>query len=59
MFFGDEYGRLSGADLPGLGEAVSLIVPHCDPTVNLHDVYHVVEDGMLVDIWDVDARGVL
>lgn len=59
MFFGDEYGRLAGSDLPGLGEAVALIVPHCDPTVNLHDVYHVVEDGTLVDIWDIDARGVL
>ena len=41
------------------GEAggLSLVPPHCDPTVNLHDVYHVVEGGALVAIWPVDARG--
>jgi D-serine deaminase-like pyridoxal phosphate-dependent protein len=29
----------------------------CDPTVNLHDFYHVVRGSKLVDIWPVDARG--
>ncbi len=36
---------------------MSLIVPHCDPTVNLYDHYHVVAGDTLVDIWPVSARG--
>jgi D-serine deaminase-like pyridoxal phosphate-dependent protein len=32
-------------------------VPHCDPSVNLHDVYHCVRGDTLVDIWPIDARG--
>lgn len=59
-FMGDEHGALIA---PGIGEtlrpgdAVSLIVPHCDPTVNLYDHYHIVRGDTLVDIWPVSARG--
>ncbi len=56
-FMGDEHGALIGDDLPGLGERVSLGAPHCDPTVNLYDAYHVVEGGELAAIWPVTARG--
>ena len=59
-FFGDEHGRLilaAGAPRPPLGTMVECVTPHCDPTVNLHDFYHVVSGDMLVDIWPVDARG--
>ena len=59
-FFGDEHGKLilpSGAPRPALGAIVECVTPHCDPTVNLHDVYHVVRGDTLVDIWPVDARG--
>jgi 3-hydroxy-D-aspartate aldolase len=42
-----------------LGAKVELLAPHCDPTVNLHDVYHCVRGDTLVDIWPVDARGSL
>jgi D-serine deaminase-like pyridoxal phosphate-dependent protein len=35
------------------------VTPHCDPTVNLHDVLHVIEGDTLIDIWRIDARGVL
>lgn len=60
VFMGDEHAALIA---PGIGErlrpgdAVSLTVPHCDPTVNLYDFYHVVRDGTVVDIWPVSARG--
>ena len=61
--FGDEHGKVilpEGAnEKPGLGDPILLITPHCDPTVNLHDYYHVVDGDTLVDIWPVDARGVL
>lgn len=55
----DEQGRLlftSGNALP-VGATITCAVPHCDPTVNLYDHYHVVRGDMLVDIWPVDARG--
>ncbi len=60
FFFGDEQGgiMLGGTDkhLP-LGSVVSCTAPHCDPTVNLYDAYHVVDGDRLVAIWPVDARG--
>jgi 3-hydroxy-D-aspartate aldolase len=56
LFMGDEHGALIGASLP-VGQRVTLVVPHCDPTVNLYDFYHVVRDNTLVEIWPVSARG--
>lgn len=59
-FMGDEHAALIA---PGIGEQlipgdpVTLTVPHCDPTVNLYDHYHVVEGDTLVAIWPVSARG--
>ncbi len=59
-FFGDEHGKLfvpAGAARPALGAVIECVTPHCDPTVNLHDFYHVVDGDTLVEIWPVDARG--
>ncbi|MGH6975955.1 MAG: DSD1 family PLP-dependent enzyme [Stellaceae bacterium] len=59
-FFGDEHGKLfvpTGAARPALGAVIECVTPHCDPTVNLHDFYHVVDGDTLVEIWPVDARG--
>lgn len=58
-FRGDEQG---GLDLgPGHalepGAVITCAVPHCDPTVNLYDHYHVVRGDTLIDIWPIDARG--
>ncbi|MGH6896627.1 MAG: DSD1 family PLP-dependent enzyme [Geminicoccaceae bacterium] len=61
-FFGDEHGRIELADAPQhlpVGTALECITPHCDPTVNLYDVYHVVHGDVLVDIWPIDARGAI
>lgn len=60
-YYGDEHGRLTigQADKLGVGALVDLYPPHCDPTVNLHDFLHIVSDGVLTDIWRIDARGVL
>jgi D-serine deaminase-like pyridoxal phosphate-dependent protein len=58
VFMGDEHGALIAPDHPfRIGDHVSLTVPHCDPTVNLYEAYHVVRDGTLIDIWPVDGRG--
>lgn len=59
FFFGDEQGGIflpDGQDL-ALGHVLTALTPHCDPTVNLYDVYHVVEGDMLIDIWPIEARG--
>jgi 3-hydroxy-D-aspartate aldolase len=60
-YAGDEHGRLffppSAGPVPALGARIELVTPHCDPTVNLHDFYHIVRGDTLVDIWPVDARG--
>lgn len=60
VFMGDEHGALIS---PGIGDdlkpgdCVTLTVPHCDPTVNLYDNYHVVRGETLIDLWPVSARG--
>ncbi|MGZ0190121.1 MAG: DSD1 family PLP-dependent enzyme [Alphaproteobacteria bacterium] len=57
---GDEHGRITlpaGAAPLKIGDMLECVTPHCDPTVNLHDCYHVCRGDTLVDIWPVDARG--
>jgi 3-hydroxy-D-aspartate aldolase len=60
FFFGDEQGGVmleSKEESLPLGSLINCITPHCDPTVNLYDVYHCVRGDTLVDIWEVTARG--
>jgi 3-hydroxy-D-aspartate aldolase len=59
-FMGDEHLAViapEGKAAPAHGEQVILTPPHCDPTVNLYESYHVVQGDTLVDIWPVTARG--
>jgi len=59
-FKGDEFGRL---DLPqgvgplAVGTRVVLIPSHCDPTVNLHGVYHLLREGSSAGTWPAEGRG--
>ena len=58
--FGDEHGKITavnGAKLPSYGEVLELIVPHCDPTINLFDQFFITENDIVVEIWDIDLRG--
>jgi D-serine deaminase-like pyridoxal phosphate-dependent protein len=58
VFMGDEHGALIAMDHAfNVGDRVVLTPPHCDPTVNLYDAYHLVRGGTLIDIWPVSARG--
>ena len=56
-------GKVVAVELAGgtvaLGSAgvIELVPSHCDTTVNLHDVYWVVRDGRLEDVWPIAARG--
>jgi D-serine deaminase-like pyridoxal phosphate-dependent protein len=59
-FMGDEHLAVippEGQAAPAHGEQVILVPPHCDPTVNMYESYHVVKGDTLVDIWPVTARG--
>ena len=59
-FMGDEHGAVvppRGEASPKLGDVLTFAAPHCDPTVNLYDAYHVVRADTLVDIWRVQGRG--
>ena len=59
-FMGDEHLAViapKGQPAPKLGDQVVLTPPHCDPTVNLYESFHVVKGDTLVDIWPVTARG--
>jgi D-serine deaminase-like pyridoxal phosphate-dependent protein len=40
-----------------LGDTVELLPGYAPTTVNLYDVYHVVENGVVTDIWPVIPRG--
>jgi 3-hydroxy-D-aspartate aldolase len=59
FFLGDEHGALlcPQGNPPGLAEIVTLAAPHCDPTVNLYDTYHVVVGDTLQALWPVAGRG--
>lgn len=60
FFFGDEQGGLAfspGSNGLALGARVRCVTPHCDPTVNLYDFYHVMDGERLVALWPVEARG--
>ncbi len=60
FFFGDEQGGIllsSANEKLALGTTLTAITPHCDPTVNLYDAYHVLDGDTLVDIWPIEARG--
>lgn len=59
-FKGDEFGRLNlpaGAPALAVGDRVALMPSHCDPTANLHGLYHLRRAGGLAGIWPAEARG--
>jgi D-serine deaminase-like pyridoxal phosphate-dependent protein len=60
FFFGDEQGGVlysTATTKLKPGNVLTCVVPHCDPTVNLYDVYHAVRGDTLEAIWPVDSRG--
>jgi D-serine deaminase-like pyridoxal phosphate-dependent protein len=59
-FGGDEFGIISWEDAPSrlleLGDRLELIVPHCDPTVNLYDRIYACRGDRVEEIWSVMGR---
>ena len=59
-FRGDEHGALELADAEreiALGDKIELVVPHCDPNVNLYDRMYCVRGDYVQQVWKIDARG--
>ncbi|MFN0103729.1 MAG: alanine racemase [Bryobacteraceae bacterium] len=48
---GDEHGFLFAERLPSLGDAVSFVVPHCDPTANLHEKMYACRGDTVEEVW--------
>jgi D-serine deaminase-like pyridoxal phosphate-dependent protein len=60
FFFGDEQGGVVYSESAGKlkpTDVLTCVVPHCDPTVNLYDVYHAVRGDTLVALWPIEGRG--
>ena len=57
---GDEFGALTPSEpsgkLPAIGERLELIVPHCDPSVNLYDRLYACRGETVEEIWPIAAR---
>jgi len=57
---GDEHGRLDLAHAQRevrVGDRLELLVPHCDPTVNLYDRLYAVRGERVEGVWPIAARG--
>jgi D-serine deaminase-like pyridoxal phosphate-dependent protein len=59
---GDEHGMLTPSGEPDrvelrVGDRVTLVPSHVDPTINLHDVMYAHRGGTVVATWAVAARG--
>ncbi|AGW95399.1 alanine racemase [Ralstonia pickettii DTP0602] len=56
----DEHGVfevLNGDSQEWLGNKLMLVPGHCDPTANLHAQYVCFRAGHVVDLWEIEARG--
>lgn len=54
----EEHGRFAAArSRVAVGDVVEVIPGYAPATVNLFDAYHVVENGVVSDIWPVIPRG--
>lgn len=40
-----------------VGDKIDLIVPHCDPVVNLYDRLYAIRHEKVEDVWPISARG--
>ena len=56
---GDEFGILtleSPRQKINLGDKLELIIPHCDPSVNLYDRIYACRKDKVEEIWSVMER---
>jgi D-serine deaminase-like pyridoxal phosphate-dependent protein len=56
MFCSDEHTNIIPNRAMRPGDRVTLVPAHIDPTMSQHERLHIVRDGEVVDIWDIDMR---
>jgi D-serine deaminase-like pyridoxal phosphate-dependent protein len=56
----DEFGSITfkeAAKTYKMGDRLELIVPHCDPVVNLYDYMYATRNDRVEAVWEITARG--
>jgi D-serine deaminase-like pyridoxal phosphate-dependent protein len=57
----DEFGVIQFKEPPSksykIGDKLEVIIPHCDPVVNLYDQMYGVRNDRVETVWRIDARG--
>jgi D-serine deaminase-like pyridoxal phosphate-dependent protein len=56
----DEFGSITFKDAGKsyqMGDRLELIVPHCDPVVNLYDYIYATRNDRVEAVWEITARG--
>ncbi|HYB96966.1 MAG TPA: DSD1 family PLP-dependent enzyme [Vicinamibacterales bacterium] len=56
----DEFGSITFKEASKaykMGDKLELIVPHCDPVVNLYDYIYGVRNDRVESVWEITARG--
>ena len=60
-FMGDEHGKITIPKKSNkrlkYGEIVIIQPSHCDPTVNLYNKFHIINNGKTSNYFEIDARG--
>jgi D-serine deaminase-like pyridoxal phosphate-dependent protein len=57
LFCSDEHITFSPQRQFRVGDRISVIPAHVDPTVAYHEYLHIADDEEVVDHWPVDMRG--
>ncbi len=59
LFLSDEHATIGipAESAVRVGDRIQLWPSHIDPTINLHDVFYVLDGETVVDIWPIAARG--
>ena len=59
-FCSDEHTTLApveGGQLPRVGDQLRVIPAHIDPTMSMHSQATIIDNDVVVDIWEIDLRG--
>lgn len=60
VMLNEEHGVIDthgSAQTVEIGDKIEIVPNHVCPTVNLHDEMYVLQDGQILDVWQIKARG--
>jgi D-serine deaminase-like pyridoxal phosphate-dependent protein len=56
-FCSDEHVTYAPVERPSVGDRVTVVPGHIDPTMAMHEAAWIVRDGEVIDRWPIDLRG--